>query len=154
MCIRDRFKATREEKDRYGNLAYIAEGIRLLGGLHPVTYHLNIDGEQIAVEGISCIIFNAGSIGQYGILNASIQVDDGLLDVLIVNTKLESALALASYVLDIDGEKSGLHQWQGREISVQADSQQPLWVDGEPFGQTPFTVSVVPNAVKILVPKV
>lgn len=150
----EKHKATREEKDSYGNLAYIVEGVRLLRGLKPVSYTLTIDGQHIEVDGLSCIIFNAGSIGQYGTLNASIQVDDGLLDVLIVNTRLESALALASYALEIDGAQTGLHQWQGREVSVHADPPQPLWVDGEPFGETPFTIKVVPNAVNILVPEV
>lgn len=150
----EKHKATREEKDRYGNLAYVIEGVRLLRGLKPVNYNLTIDGEHIEVEGLSCIIFNAGSIGQYGTLNASIQVDDGLLDVLIINTSLESTLALANFALDIDGTQAGLHQWQGREITVRADPPQPLWVDGELFGETPFTIKVVPNAVNILVPEV
>ena len=145
-------KASREEKDKYGNLAYIVEGSRLIKGLKTVKYQLTVDEEQIEAEGISCIVFNAGSIGHFGTFGKAIQVDDGLLDIFLVTKKFESALSLASYALDRQNELAGLYRRQGRQITVEADPVQPVWIDGEPFGQTPFTVRALHKALKVLVP--
>ena len=41
---------------------------------------------------------------------------------------------------------------RGREIRVETDPVQPVQLDGEPGGETPFTASVVPGAIRIMVP--
>jgi diacylglycerol kinase family enzyme len=40
----------------------------------------------------------------------------------------------------------------GREIRVETDPVAPVQLDGEPGGETPFTASVVPGAIRIMVP--
>jgi diacylglycerol kinase family enzyme len=35
---------------------------------------------------------------------------------------------------------------------VETDPVQPVQLDGEPGGETPFAVSVVPGAIRIMVP--
>lgn len=145
-------KASRESKDRYGNFAYIMEGIRFLGNLPNARFHLTIDGQEFEQEGISCLIFNAGSLGQFAQLSSSIKVDDGLLDVLVVNKKLESVISLSTNKSEHHAVQVGQHSWQGREITIQADPPQPLWLDGEHYGDTPATIKVVPKAIKVVVP--
>jgi YegS/Rv2252/BmrU family lipid kinase len=145
-------KASRESKDRFGNIAYLMEGMRILENLQNVQFQLTIDGEEIEAEGVSCLVFNAGTMGQRAKLNSQIKVDDGLLDALLISAKLESALALGSYALELDNRWSGLYHRQVREISIAADPPQPLWLDGEYFGQTPATIKVVPGAIQVVVP--
>jgi diacylglycerol kinase family enzyme len=41
---------------------------------------------------------------------------------------------------------------QGREVRVESEPVQPVQLDGEPGGETPFTATVVPGAVRILTP--
>jgi len=113
---------------------------------------LTIDGQEFEQEGISCLIFNAGSLGQFAQLSSSIKVDDGLLDVLVVNRKLESVLTIATNTSEHHAVQVGQHSWQGREITIQADPPQPLWLDGEHYGDTPATIKVVPKAIKVVVP--
>jgi diacylglycerol kinase family enzyme len=91
-------------------------------------------------------------MGQHAKLSSQIQVDDGLLDVLLLSAKLESALALGSYALELDNRWSGLYHRQVSEISIVADPPQPLWLDGEYYGQTPVTIQVVPGAIQVVVP--
>jgi YegS/Rv2252/BmrU family lipid kinase len=145
-------KASRESKDRYGNFAYIMEGVRFLGHLPSARFHLTIDGQEFEQEGISCLIFNAGSMSYYANLSASIQVDDGLLNVFVVNKKIESMLSLASQSSLPSANHAEQHSWQGREITIDADPPQPLWLDGEHYGETPVTIKVVPKAIKVVVP--
>jgi diacylglycerol kinase family enzyme len=41
---------------------------------------------------------------------------------------------------------------QGREIRVETTPAEPVQLDGEPGGETPFVATVVPGAVRVLVP--
>jgi diacylglycerol kinase family enzyme len=34
----------------------------------------------------------------------------------------------------------------------EADPAQPVWIDGEPHGKTPFTATVIPAAIQVVVP--
>ena len=41
---------------------------------------------------------------------------------------------------------------RGREIRVETTPVQPVQLDGEPGGHTPFTATVIPSAIRIMVP--
>ena len=41
---------------------------------------------------------------------------------------------------------------QGREIRVETDRPEPVQLDGDAGGTTPFTATVVPAALKVLCP--
>jgi diacylglycerol kinase (ATP) len=145
--------ASREEKDRYGLLAYPLASLRVLKHLALTQYKLTIDGQEIDDEGIMCFIFNADSMGGVEVRkSADISVSDGLLDVFMANNDRQSRRAIASYTLSTGKARANVHHWQGKEITVEADPPQPVWIDGEPFGQTPFTTTVVPQAIQVVVP--
>ncbi len=116
------------------------ERARLLEHKPHACYQLTVDGQEIDEQGVSCIIFNAGSVGQFMQLTSDIQLDDGLVDILIVNNKLKSVLAFGSYMVNIQNRSASLHHWKGQQITVHADPSQPLWLDGEPYSNPPFTV--------------
>jgi len=147
------YLASRAEKDRYGLLAYPAASLRVLKNLTVAQYKLTIDGQEMDDEGMMCFIFNAESMGGIEVpRSVDISVSDGLLDVFMANNNRESRRAAASYVLTSGKNKTNIHHWQGKEITIEADPPQPVWIDGEPFGQTPFTVTVVPQAIRVVVP--
>jgi diacylglycerol kinase family enzyme len=101
-----------------------------------------------------CYIFNAGAWGGVELPEvASISASDGLLDVLILNKSVKSVRAFASYELNRGWSKAHVHHWQAREIKVESDSSQAVWIDGEDHGQTPFTADVVPQVISIVVPE-
>ena len=50
------------------------------------------------------------------------------------------------------GEDTFVGYARGREIRVETDPVQPVQLDGEPGGETPFTATVVPGAIRIMVP--
>ena len=47
---------------------------------------------------------------------------------------------------------AGIYHWRGKEITLEADTPQDVWIDGEIDGQTPFTTTVIPQALEIVVP--
>ena len=151
--IEESEKTSREDKDRLGNLAYVKDALKELEHLPHANYSISVDGQQIEEEGMFCLILNAGSIGGINAhLTESVSISDGLVDVFIVNRDLSSLRALASYTLDIGKSKASVHHWQGREIHVAADPPQTTWMDGELYGPTPFTLTVIPESVSVVVP--
>lgn len=146
-------KTSREMKDRFGVLAYAMSFIGLLSDLNHAHYKLTVDGELIEEDGVACFAFNAGSLGGVDLsYDAEISVTDGMLDLFILNTDLSTITAAADRLFDLPNESGGLHYWRGREIVLEADPPQTVWVDGELLGPTPITITAVPAAVRIVIP--
>jgi YegS/Rv2252/BmrU family lipid kinase len=145
--------ASRADKDKYGVMAYPVASLRVFKDLSKVKYQLTLDGKEIEDEGVMCFIFNAGAWGGKNLPEAAgISASDGLLDVLILNKSRSSIRAFASYELNVGRAKAHVHHWQAKEIKVESDSPQPVWIDGEDHGQTPFTAVVVPQVNSVVVP--
>ena len=102
---------------------------------------------------VTLMVLNAGSTGGINLSFAGgIDVTDGLLDVFILNTSISTARSATSRFLHLDTEQADLHYWRGKEIVIEADPPQTLWVDGELLGPTPVTVTAVPAAISVVVP--
>jgi diacylglycerol kinase family enzyme len=48
--------------------------------------------------------------------------------------------------------QAGVYHWRGKEITLEADPPQDVFIDGESNGQTPFTTISIPQALEIVVP--
>ncbi len=147
--------ADRDAKDRLGVLAYFVSGLQALREPPMAHYHLTLDGRQVELEGMTCIIANSGSIGQLGLkLAPTIDVADGLLDVIVIRKgDLGALLSVAAQLVTRSDEAEPLQHWQVHEITLVTDPPQTVQVDGELFGKTPVTARVVPGAARIIVPK-
>ena len=144
-------QAPRESKDRLGMLAYVTSILRIIKEPRIARYEITIDGVVSEVEGLMCLITNAIGLGLGWSSMAHIRPDDGLLDVLIFKKDM---LAIAGDLLEELREPGHLFQaGQGREITVQADPVQPVWVDGELIGHTPITAVVAPQVLPVLIPE-
>jgi len=90
-------------------------------------------------------------------LGAGIRPDDGLLDVVVMRADSfgQSVRAVWDLLRDAptaEGIETYVGYARGREIRVETEPVQPVQLDGEPGGETPFTVNVVPGAIRIMVP--
>jgi diacylglycerol kinase family enzyme len=82
-------------------------------------------------------------------------LDDGLLDVLA----LESVSKLRFLTRILPKVFSGAHTrepsvrcFRAREVSISADRPFTMYADGDPIGELPLRVRVLPGAVRVLVP--
>ena len=146
--------ADRPLKERLGPLAYLVSAVQALKDPVFARYQLTLDGEEMAIDGITCIIANAGSFGAVPLsLAPTIDVSDGLLDVVVVNKgDLPALVAVAASIVAGNEDAEPLRHWRAREVAVSADPPQTVQVDGEVWGQTPITVRIVPQAVRVIVP--
>lgn len=143
--------AKRDSKQRMGVLAYALSALKALPQAETVRFVITVDGEQIEVDGVTCIVGNAGSLGVQGLtLSRTMDVADGLLDVVVLQNA--DLFEVAKVIGNSVGGVENLPHWQGREIRVRADPQQPIECDGEMIDPTPVTVSIVPQALRVIVP--
>ncbi len=145
--------ADRAMKDKYGILAYTLAGLKALKDQNKAHFRLEIDGQVHEVDGLSCLVDNAGNIGLSGIAPAQdISVSDGLLDLIIVRSSAFGNLLTAGPKLYETSAKDELmYHWQAKHIRIETSPVEPVQVDGELAGDTPVEIEVVPQAVGVLV---
>jgi YegS/Rv2252/BmrU family lipid kinase len=144
--------ADRELKDKWGVLAYSIAGLKALHTESQAVYKVTVDGEEYEMDGKTCLIDNAGSLGM-GSLSAAkdISVSDGLLDVIVVRDASVSAwVGVGKEVLGREPNPDAVRHWQGRDIRVECDPPQTVQGDGEIWGDTPVSAKVMPGVLPIL----
>jgi diacylglycerol kinase family enzyme len=147
-----------------GNLAYILSALKALGQSEAVRYRLTMDGTVVEEDGIACVVANSGSLGLAGVkLTSTIDISDGLLDVVLVNNKnLTTVMDLVGRIVRGDQVEMPdasspvtdrtIRHWQARSIRVETEPADSVQADGELIGVTPKEITVVPAAVRVIVP--
>ena len=82
------------------------------------------------------------------------KISDGYLDLYAITREMKPLRALTQHIFrhqETEGD-IGVYHWRGKEITLEANPKQDVWIDGELGGQTPFTVTAVPEALEIVVP--
>ena len=150
--------ASREEKDKLGQLAYIRASFKIASKMKPIRYCGKVDGQEFDTEALICFILNAGSIG--GVLGlelptvGNVNISDGLLDLYAISAETHQPLiSLPKQLLRTEDSQFKIYHWQGSDISLEAIPPQDVWIDGEVGGETPFVTSVIPQALEIVVPE-
>lgn len=146
-------QTSREEKDQYGNLAYIFSSIKRGKTAQEYPYRVTIDGERIEMPAMKLYVVNAAQSGSgISVTGGRSYPDDGLAEVFILNTKnRDSLFAQADRMLHLRTAITGEYFWRGREITIETEPDQPVWTDGEYLGRTPVTMRVEPGALPVLV---
>lgn len=147
-----------ELKQRWGMAAYVATTLRLIGDIRTSTHVITIDGAEWDANAAMVLVANCGEvIPPFVRLGHGIRPDDGLLDVVVVRANSFGQSVRAIWDLlrvarpgEIDDTYVGYAR--GREVRVETMPVQPVQLDGEPGGVTPFTATVVPAAIRIMVP--
>ncbi len=135
-------------KSRY-NLALLRE----LATLKPTTYRLDLDGDEWNTAGTLVSIANNTSVGGGMRLTPDALLDDGLLDVFVVQPLTRIAfLGIFPRVF------KGTHVTDPRvsirrakRVRIQADGV-VAYADGERVGALPLDVEIVPGALRVLAP--
>ena len=148
-------KTKREDKQRFGEAAYVWTVLKELAGWQPRRYTLQIDGRQINVSAADVLLANAGVLTGSLKWGEHIQPDDGRIDLCVVRAR--NAVNYAGLLLDVLRRR----QWNNRHIQffvvtesvkISAGVPVPVTGDGEIIGHTPLEARIVKHAVTVLVP--
>lgn len=137
-----------------GRLVYAAAAVRAVAGFRPATFRTHVDGEPLPVRGWSVAVANSGWYGAGMHLVPGASVDDGRLDVLTVG-----AISRAGFLRVLPQVFTGGHLSHpavtvrpATVVQLSADRPFRAFADGEPVGALPCTVTVLPGALRLLLP--
>ncbi|MEJ7838397.1 MAG: diacylglycerol kinase family protein [Thermomicrobiales bacterium] len=141
-------------KKRLGWFAYLPAAMKAMQHL-PSRYSIDVDGEIIDVNSPLILIANGPSVIHPLLrIHPDIQDNDGYLDVLIITATrpMELARTIGSLgTMRLARSPFVMHR-RARTIQIDSDDAVPVEVDGDVFGETPRTFSILPGAINIIVP--
>jgi diacylglycerol kinase family enzyme len=65
---------------------------------------------------------------------------------------MKHAAAVVFKLLRNAADDADIVRLRGRDVRIEADPVQPVQLDGEPDGRTPFRATILPKGLKILMP--
>lgn len=147
-----------ELKHRWGMMAYVATTLKIIPEVRSVPFRITVDGVEHDLEAAMLMVANCSEVIPPLIkLGAGISPDDGFLDLVVfqANSFGGSVRAIWDLLRDASGtfgKDVFVGHARGKEISVRTlDGVQPVQMDGEAGGETPFTATVVPGAIAVMV---
>jgi YegS/Rv2252/BmrU family lipid kinase len=138
-----------------GKSVYLYAGLRALIRWKPITFKVTIDDQEIIHKGHSVVIANTQYYGGGMRLAPQASAHDGLLDVVLIG-EIPKHRMLANVPRIFKGthvDEPGFNIIRGRQIKVEADPQYLLFADGDPICSPPATIQILPNALRVLLPK-
>ena len=141
-------------------LQYPYAAIRSLATYRPGRYRVTVDGVAAEYSAANVVVANSGYYGKGMHIAPDAAVDDGVLDVVIIEAASRWEL-IRSLPKVYDGRHIALPEvtvLTGRRVEVAADARTPVPVggDGEPLGTLPgldaqpAVIEVLPGALSIL----
>jgi diacylglycerol kinase (ATP) len=144
-----------ELKKRWGKLSYLRASLEVAKDFDVRELTLYLDGDKREVDAVNVAVGNCRYTGGGWPATPKANPEDGLLDVVIIETLgasellrlAPSALAEFDYL-----DKDGIFFARAKDVFV--ESQPPgldFTVDGEVIGDEPAEFSVIPHSLKVLV---
>ena len=127
-----------------GTTAYLLAVAQELLTYRPTEIKLRVDGEEWEGRALLVAVANAVSYGGGMKIAPQARIDDGLLDVVVVQH-----LSRLNFVRSFPQVMKGTHlahpavrAWQGREVEIATGEPSPVLVDGDLRAETPLRVRV------------
>lgn len=143
-------------KRKVGRLAYWHAGIVQLLKAKPRRMRILIEGVPVAEPSdyYQALVCNtAHYAGRYR-LSPIARPDDGLLDLYLVHARGRWNLirSLLAFAMQRAYRGPNMDYLQVRGLEIRSETPIRTEIDGDPFGTTPVSISVLPSAVRIIVP--
>jgi undecaprenyl-diphosphatase len=144
-------------RDRFGGLTYPIAAARALRGYEPFECTIECDGETRTVSAVHVSVSNAPVFG--GVLGMRVpgaSLNDGLLDVIVIEplSSARLALAVADAMIGRHDPVHGVHAMRVPAIRISASPAQEIALDGEVIGKLPAEFRAVRNGLRVVVPAV
>ncbi|MDZ4675515.1 MAG: diacylglycerol kinase family lipid kinase [Gemmatimonadota bacterium] len=143
-------------KRRWGIGAYWGTLMRVLPEIRSISCVITVDGEPFSAEAVVVLVSNCGEvIPPFFRLRSDTSPEDGLLDVTVARAdSVWQGIRVFREALRSRAEHTAnpamLGFARGTEIKVESAEPMPVQLDGDGCGETPFTATVVPGAIRIM----
>lgn len=136
-----------------GHTAYYYHVLRILGGYKARSFSYHLDKEGFQKDLILLTIGNGTTFGGGFKLMPKAKIDDGLLEICEIGN-----LSPVKRFLNIHRLSNGTHEElsvvklsQAKKVSVQENEFLFAHIDGERIGQPPFSIEILPKAMRLRV---
>jgi YegS/Rv2252/BmrU family lipid kinase len=150
-------RTAREEKRRFGMLAYLWRGVGsvLRSDLH--RFRVNVDGRDYRFSASEVMVTNSRLLGLQPQLNGvSVDATDGRLDLFVVRARSAQDYlgVLAGFVLprEQNGDNNLRYLEVHQSVRIESEFPLPVQADGEEIGVTPFELRLIPRALQVVTP--
>jgi len=136
---------------RLGSLSYVISIFALIRNLSFYRLELTIDGKTHERENCFVEICNSSKTGGDMLIAPDAQIDDGLLDVIVLN-KISRTRLLRAFPRIYKGshlELPEVERFKASQISVKSSVPKTCTPDGEVLGQTPLELKVCPGQITL-----
>ncbi|MFH1690008.1 MAG: diacylglycerol kinase family protein [Candidatus Eisenbacteria bacterium] len=154
VTVRDTSNA---DKRRFGRAAYVWTGLREILGFRPCRFTVTVDGRVTRLRATEVTVANCDFIGDIPWPWApEILPDDGKLDVCLVlvptaGESIRSGLRAMRHRRKPAPNVRWLRA--RRSVRIEANRTLPVQADGDLIGETPVEMTVLPHAVRVIVPR-
>ena len=150
----DANRIANEASPRLGGLVYAYGALRALAAWTPARFDLELDGEHKTFTGYSVAAANSKAYGGGMYLAPDAELDDGMLDVVVVETysKSKAVARLPKLFKGTHVQDPEVHVFRAREVRISADRAFEVYADGDAIGALPATARAIPGALRVLVP--
>lgn len=146
--------ADREMKNKLGFFAYVVSGLRHLFDLRRSRVTIEVDGKKYLFLAHTVMVINIGKIHGSGFsIGKAVSPHDGKLNLAVAmsHTFWGFVRMLIQILFGKFKKSRELKYFCAANIKVEASPPLKLEADGEPIGETPFEVKVVPGGSQLVV---
>ena len=148
--------ASKEEKKKFGPLAYYFKGMTQLPQQLSTNLHLNVtvDNESFEEDAYMFAITNTNRVGGFDGIIPFADINDGKLDLVIVKRcSVTDLIALIKdYRFGKHDKSPFIHYVQGQHIHITCDQDLTMDIDGEEGTHLPIDVHTLQKSIQLLVP--
>lgn len=144
-----------ETKRLWGPMSYARGGIDVLIRRHVFDVTVTVDGERHRLRAIQVGVANGRFQGGGAVVHPDARIDDGTLDVYVVEERPLPQLLLMALSVKARGHRwwQSVHFFSGRTVTVETIAPHEVSVDGELITTTPLRCEVLPGALDVFVPE-
>jgi len=144
-----------ETRLKLGTFVYTYGVLRAIARWKPAAWTVTIDGESLDFPGYSVAVANSGVFGGGMFLAPDASLEDGKLDVVLIRqqSRLRYLRGLPRVFNGSHLKDPAITLQQGCEITFEADRPFTAYADGDPIGDLPLTVRVLPGSLRVVAPR-
>ncbi len=137
-----------------GTAGYLLAALQSIASFEPAELTVSGGEHEISRDGFFVAAGNAHRYGSGMKVTPRAEVDDGLLDVCFVGdmSKLKLLLCVPSIFFGAHLRIRQVEYFQAQSLSIAAARPLDVYADGEYVCQTPVKLSLLPGALKVIVP--
>ncbi|MFQ6015717.1 MAG: diacylglycerol/lipid kinase family protein [Anaerolineae bacterium] len=142
-------------KRRLGSFAYGIAAVVVALSFVGTRATIVIDGRELRQWVLLVLVSNTQLYAKMFRVAAGARLDDGLLDLCLFRGQgiLSTLRHVVSVVTQQQIQDPEAEFYQAKRVSIRTAKPLPVQVDGEPMGTTPLDIKVIPQALRVIVPR-